>query len=263
LALAALGEHLDHPADRVRAVQAGDVAAHDLHPLHLVEHDVLERGRADAGVLDAYAIDQHQGAGAGAATQRERRGHRADAAGLRHLEPGFAAQQAGQVHGLRVADLLLGEHGGMRDGVAQALLRARGGDHYGIFLSKRKRWQERDENRPKFPKHGELPFPRQASPHAGKSTTPIGRYPGLRYLLASPSRGRSTVADGCGLTRLPLRGQHRLPWARPRLRFLFPVYPLRRKARWAPSRRRDYRSPWPPRKIMKYMQKQALLLDVA
>ena len=53
---------------------------------------------------------------------------------------------------------------------------------------------------------GSHAFPRQASPHAGKPIAPVGRYPGLR-----------------GLTRLPLRGQHRLPWARPRLRFLFPV----------------------------------------
>ena len=102
----------------------------------------------------------------------------ADAAVLRHLESRLAAQQRRQVDRLRVADVLLREHGGMRNGVADALLVARRGDDDGVVLGcwlgekAGRKEQQRKPGARMENGHWDDSLPRQASPHAGRPCAP-------------------------------------------------------------------------------------------
>ena len=89
------------------------------------------------GVLHAHAVDQDQrarAAGRRAAQSGEGTAPMPPVCAISN--PASLRSRRGQVDRLRVADLLFGEHGGVRNGVAQALLGARRGDDHGIFLSK-------------------------------------------------------------------------------------------------------------------------------
>ncbi|EEF93535.1 hypothetical protein CATMIT_01833, partial [Catenibacterium mitsuokai DSM 15897] len=59
-ALRAAGEDLDHAADGFRAVQAGERAAHDLHPFDLLDRNVLQRSAAAGGRAELDPVHQHQ-----------------------------------------------------------------------------------------------------------------------------------------------------------------------------------------------------------
>ena len=172
---------------------------------------MLDRGRAEAGVLHAYAVDQDQRLRAAAAAHEDA-GVGADAAVLCHLEARLAAQQRGQVDGLRIADLLFGENGGVRNRVAQALLGARGSDYDGIFLGEHKRWNQRHEQRrpANDAEHRERPFPRQASPHAGK-THCTGRPISGLALDALTVAGAAQVALGATALAVPVSRLTRAP----------------------------------------------------
>ena len=92
VSFAATGEHLDHPADRIGAVQGGTRAAHDLDALDLLQREVLQRGEARRGRTHAHAIDQEQRViGFGAA--QEQGAELAQAALVDQGHAGAAAQQ--------------------------------------------------------------------------------------------------------------------------------------------------------------------------
>src|SRR5690606_21571450 len=57
---AAAGEDLDHPADRLGAVQARARAADDLDALDLRQRQVLDRRHAGGGGIDLDPVHQHQ-----------------------------------------------------------------------------------------------------------------------------------------------------------------------------------------------------------
>jgi len=157
----------------------------------------------------------------------------------------------------------LREHGGVGNGVAQTLLGARGGYHDCVFLGKHERGQQRhDERRACTDKHGVHPFPgeRPRKPEsyycAGRPVSglallariafPWGLHSGvLMRLDALTVAGAAQVALGATAPAVPVS---RLP------------HPAER-----PGGHRlgegDYKRGLARDKVMKYMQKPALLLD--
>src|SRR6185369_2645661 len=108
----------------------------------------------------------------------------AETAALRNLDSRLAPQQRRQVERLRIADVLAREDGGVRNGLADALFGARGGDDHGVVLGLSKSERAEGEQRRRAPEakcqhRSNLTFSRRASPHAGK-----------------PSRGRAASWRG-------------------------------------------------------------------
>jgi len=121
------GEDLDHAAQRLRAVQAGERSAHDLDALDLLDRDVLQRGAAAGRRPDPDAVHQHQHVvGLGAAQEQRRRLAGAAVVGQRH--PGRAAQQVRQRVGLQAFDVVAVDHGDRGEGLVLGSGGARGGD---------------------------------------------------------------------------------------------------------------------------------------
>ena len=120
----AFGEDLDHAADRVRAVDAGQWTGDDFDALDLVERNVLERRRAGRGRADPHAVDQHQRVRAVRAAH-EYRARLPAAAVARDLDAAKPLQQRGQRLRPAFGDILSGDHGGRLQRTRQPLRQAR------------------------------------------------------------------------------------------------------------------------------------------
>ncbi len=122
----AAGDDVDHPADRVRAVERGARSLHDLDALDHRWRDVLQRRHADGAGVDAHAVHQHQHVVRLGAAQ-EQRGLLAGPAEADRLDARAEAQRVGDIGAGQARKLLgrdhfdRGEHLGGRRG------RARGG----------------------------------------------------------------------------------------------------------------------------------------
>ena len=124
-----LGEHLDHAADRIGAVQAAAHAAQDLDALDLRQRQVLEGVGAGGRRVDAHAVDQQHDVTGVAAAQEDAR-HLAGPAGGADLDAAAGLQQLGQRHragvgdGVGIDDAQVGQHG------IDRLRQPRGGDDH-------------------------------------------------------------------------------------------------------------------------------------
>ncbi len=128
LAVAAPGEDLDHPADGLRAVQAGTRPADHLDALDQLHRQVLERGEASAGRADLDAVDQHQHmVGLGAA--QEQRGVLAETAVVRQRHAGYLAQQLRHAARLAALDILAVDDAHRRQALGSGLGGTGGGHH--------------------------------------------------------------------------------------------------------------------------------------
>ncbi len=96
--VAAARDHVDHAADRVRAVERRARALDDLDALDQLGRDVLDRGAADGAGVDAQPVHQHQHVVRLRAAQ-EQRGLLARPAEARHLDARARAQHVAQVGG--------------------------------------------------------------------------------------------------------------------------------------------------------------------
>ena len=90
-----LSEQLDHPAQRIGTVQAAHRSGHDLDACNLGRRQVLERSGAAGGVVQADAVEQHQGVAAVGAAQENAAGLTGPAVGD-DLDVGLLLQQLGE-----------------------------------------------------------------------------------------------------------------------------------------------------------------------
>ncbi|MNN10236.1 hypothetical protein D3C81_1231540 [compost metagenome] len=107
---AAAGEDLDHPANRIAAVNHRAGAAQHFHALDLFDIDVLQVAVAGGRTADALAIHQHQALGRLGAADVDPR-NAAAPAGLRDLHTRYPTQQVSDAIGLQAIDVVAGEHG--------------------------------------------------------------------------------------------------------------------------------------------------------
>ncbi|MNO81640.1 hypothetical protein D3C76_728900 [compost metagenome] len=102
-------EDLDHPANRIAAVDHRTGAAQHFHALDLFDVDVLQVAVAGGRVADPLAVHQHQALGRlGAANVNARQA--AAPAGLYHLHPRYTAQQISDAVRLQSVDVFAGEY---------------------------------------------------------------------------------------------------------------------------------------------------------
>jgi hypothetical protein len=130
---AAARDDVDDPADRLRAVQRGARALHDLDALDQFRGDVLQRRAPRGAGVHPHAVDQHERVVAvGAADERRR--HLAGAAVARDLDAAVVAQQLGDVERVAALDRrAVDDHHG-RQRLRGADRAARGGDDHVVQL---------------------------------------------------------------------------------------------------------------------------------
>ncbi|MNP41924.1 hypothetical protein D3C76_1356550 [compost metagenome] len=105
----AAGEDLNHPANRIAAVDRRARPAQYFDPLDLIDVEKLQAAVTGRGVGDAYAVHQHQALGRlGAAN--EDAGQAATPAGARDLNAGYPGQQVSDAGRLQAVDVSTGEH---------------------------------------------------------------------------------------------------------------------------------------------------------
>ncbi len=104
------GEDLDHPANRIAAINHRAGAAQHFHALDLLDIDVLQVAVAGGRTADALAIHQHQALGRLGATDVDTR-NAAAPAGLRDLHARHPTQQVSDAIGLQAIDVFAGEYG--------------------------------------------------------------------------------------------------------------------------------------------------------
>ena len=125
----AAGKYLDHPANRIAAVNHRARPAQHFHPLNLINIQVLQAAVAGSAIGNPLAIHQHQALrGLGATYENPRQA--APATGARHLHAGHAAEQVGQAGGLQAVDIVPGKHGVGSTAVIACLHLAVGADHH-------------------------------------------------------------------------------------------------------------------------------------
>ena len=123
-------EDLDHATDGLGAVQARQVAAHDLDAIDGVDADAAERGKAAGRGVQPHAVDQHQQLSAAGAA-REHRGLAAGAAASHELQSGLPAQQFDQFGGLHALEIGARQHRDRRQRLVKLLLDPGAADHHG------------------------------------------------------------------------------------------------------------------------------------
>jgi len=116
---ATAGENLNHPANRIAAVDHRARATQDFNALDLINIEVLQVAVGRGGIGHALAVDQYQALRRlGAANVNPRQATAPAAAG--HLHARDPAQEVGQAGGLQAVDVFTGEHA-----VGAAAVRAR------------------------------------------------------------------------------------------------------------------------------------------
>src|ERR1051325_8001803 len=131
--LPSLGEHLDHAADRVRPVEAAQLAGNDFDALDLGERNVLERSGAGGGRAYAHAVYEHERmARIRAAHEHARR--LTEAAGARHFDAAQGLQDFNERLLAALRDVLRRDDSDRLQSLGTWLRKPRGGHDDGIVL---------------------------------------------------------------------------------------------------------------------------------
>ncbi len=123
------GDDIDHAANGVAAIQRGQRAFDHFDALDDFRADIGQRRGAERAVIEAHAIEQHQGVGAVAAAG-EQRGRLAGTAAAADVEAGVLLQDLRDVGGLHPLDLRAVDDDGLRQRVGLRHRRARFGDDH-------------------------------------------------------------------------------------------------------------------------------------